>query len=295
MKEYSKEEWSNYIDSIVKNKKIINNKDKIKNSIKTSLINNINNIKGKYGILFSGGIDSTLLVLVSKRLNKDFVCYTVGVSGSGDVDLAKHIAKDYGLNLEVKIININDVDSIIENVVRIIKNKGIPVNPVNVGVGCVVYCGMLLAKQDKINTVVTGMGADELFAGYKEFLDAKDVNEHCIYRLKGIYNDLNRDISVSNSLKIKLVTPYLNKDIIKTAMQTPAKFKIKDNVRKYILRELAMDLGLDKRYALIGKKAAQYSSGFDKAMHKLAKKHGLKNKKDYLNLVARRQQMVTKT
>src|SRR4030043_1173054 len=226
MKEYSKEEWSSYIDNILKNKKIINNKNKIKNSIKINLINNINNIKGKYGILFSGGIDSTLLALISKRLNKDFVCYTIGVSGSKDIELAKNITEEYGLNIQTKVIDISDVESVIKKVVDIIKNKDINnINTINVGVGCVVYCGMLSAKQDKIKTVVTGMGADELFAGYNEFLDAKHVNEHCTYRLKNIYNDLNRDISISNSLKMELITPYLNKDVIETAMQTPAKFK----------------------------------------------------------------------
>ncbi len=286
MKKYSQKEWSNYIDTVLKNKKMINDRNKIRNSIKASLIDNINKIKGEYGILFSGGIDSTLLALISKKLNKDFVCYTVGVSGSKDIDLTKDIAKDYNLNVKIKAIDVDEVSNIIKNVIDVIKNKNKNIiDPVNVGVGCVVYSGMLLAKEDKIKTVATGIGADELFAGYKEFLDTRDVNEHCIYRLKNIYNDMNRDIIISNSLKIRLITPYLNKDLIKIAMQTPAKFKINKGVRKLILREVALDFGLDKKYAFIGKRAAQYSSGFDKAIGKLAKKHSFKSKKYYLSQI----------
>lgn len=301
MKKYSEKEWYDYVEDIVKNTNLINDKNKIKNNIEKNLVNDIKNIKERFGILFSGGIDSTLLALISKKVGKDFVCYTVGVSGSRDLDLVMDIAKKYDLNIRIKIINVHDVEGIVKDVIDIIKNNDIEninknnknnknkinnnnnINPISVGVGCVVYSGMMLAKEDKIRTVVTGMGADELFAGYKEFLDVKDINEHCVYRLKNIYNDLNRDVSIGNKLKIKLMIPYLNDNIIKDAMQTPIKFKIKNNIRKFIIRELALDAGLDKKYAFIGKRAAQYSSGFDKAIGKLAKKQGFGNKKQYLN------------
>jgi len=53
-------------------------------------------------------------------------------------------------------------------------------------------------------------------------------------------------------------------------------------VNKYILRCVAIDVGVDKSVALRGKKAAQYGSGFDKALKKLAKRRGFRKKTDYL-------------
>ncbi|MGI6447364.1 MAG: hypothetical protein ACOX01_01930 [Methanobrevibacter boviskoreani] len=54
-------------------------------------------------------------------------------------------------------------------------------------------------------------------------------------------------------------------------MDIPAKYKISggdDNVRKNILRDLAIDKGIPEFIAYRNKKAAQYGSGIDKILRK---------------------------
>ena len=53
-------------------------------------------------------------------------------------------------------------------------------------------------------------------------------------------------------------------------------------INKKILRNIAQDLGIPKEFSNRKKKGAQYGSGFDKAILRLAKKNGFKLKKRYI-------------
>ena len=58
-------------------------------------------------------------------------------------------------------------------------------------------------------------------------------------------------------------------------MQISANLKIKGNVKKYILRKAALEFSLPEEIAFRKKIAAQYGSGIDKLLEKLAKKEKL--------------------
>ena len=93
--------------------------------------------------------------------------------------------------------------------------------------------------------------------------------------------DLVRDFNLAKELNIQVKTPFLDKDLIEYAMKLPGDWKIVEEKKKVILREVAEEfLG---EFAWRKKKAAQYGSCFDKAIAKLAKKNGFKLKKDWLD------------
>lgn len=272
----SKDEWNKYINNL-KTNKTETNKEKCKESVKESLIKSIKkrtlNLK-KFGILFSGGIDSSIIVLICKKLNLNFTCYCIGLKNSKDLEWAERIALALNLKLKTVTLELDEAEKIIKKTIKILKQTDI----VDVGVGSVIYAGIRLAKKDLLNTLFTGTGSDEMFAGYARFENIKDINKECWSSLKNIFKDLKRDFMIGESQKTKLITPFLDEKVIKSVMQTPPKYKIK----KYILREIAIDLGLPKEFAFRKKLAAQYGSGIDKAISKLAKKNGFKYKKDYL-------------
>ena len=60
-------------------------------------------------------------------------------------------------------------------------------------------------------------------------------------------------------------------------------FKINEEIKKIILREIAEDLGLEKEFAFRSRRAGQYGSGFDKAIERLTRESNLKFKKDYID------------
>ena len=64
-------------------------------------------------------------------------------------------------------------------------------------------------------------------------------------------------------------------------LSIPEEYKIKDGIRKYVLREVGKSLGLPDKIVMRKKKAAQYSSGMMRAMKKLVKEKKL-GLKDYI-------------
>ena len=272
----SKVEWNKYINGLKTNKEEIN-KEKCKKLIKDALINSIKrrtiNLK-KFGILLSGGIDSSIIALICKKLGLNFNCYSIGLENSKDLEWAEKTALVLGLKLKTLTLELDETEKIIKKTIKILKQTDI----VNIGVGSVFYAGIRLAKEDSVDVILTGMGSDELFAGYARFDKVKDINKECFSRVKNIYNDMKRDFLIAKEMKANILTPFIDEGVIKVAMQTPSNYKIK----KYILREIALDLGLPREFAFRKKTAAQYGSGIDRAILKLAKNSGFKYKKDYL-------------
>lgn len=94
--------------------------------------------------------------------------------------------------------------------------------------------------------------------------------------------DISRDMKIANHFNSKLLTPFIDKEVIINAMNISADRKINNSQNKLILREIAMDSGLKKEFAQRKKRAAQYGSKFDRAILRIAKRKGFKYKKDYL-------------
>ena len=88
---------------------------------------------------------------------------------------------------------------------------------------------------------------------------------------------------VSKSVKKQIVSPYINDELIILAMSLPRIQKIDSQKNKKILREIAIEIGIPRIISERKKKGAQYGSGFDKAITKLAKKNGFKLKKRYID------------
>jgi len=283
------EEWKKLISSIETDfNNLETNKERAKRKLRDTIENAIKirteNL-GKFGILFSGGVDSTLLAFLCKKYNLGFTCYTIGLENSQDIEYAKIIANKYDLDLKYKILALDEFETIIKNVVKILNNSEI----VWVSVGSVLYATAQLAVKDNIKILFGGIGTEEIFAGYQRHDEALKNNDfealhkECWNGLKNMWNrDLLRDFKISKNLGVELRTPYMDENVIKTAMQIHPMYKLNKEDKKLILREIAEDLGLEKEFAWRKKKAAQYGSNFIKGIDKLAKKHNFKTKKEYL-------------
>jgi diphthine-ammonia ligase len=265
-------DWNAHIDNL---KTKLTSKAELKNALVNAVKKRIPN--KKFGIMFSGGVDSSLIAFLCKQAGADFVCYSVGIENSTDLIQAKDAAKQMGLKLVAKEYTLDEAEDIIKKVVALVGT-----DPVKVGVGAVVYACMQLAKKDKINTLFSGLGSEEIFAGYERH-KVEDINAECWSGLKAMYDrDFTRDAAIAKEFNVKVLTPFLDQDLIKSAMSIDGKEKIKDNIKKYILRQTVEGLGLPKDIAWKKKMAAQYGSKFDRAILRLAHKKGLKYKKEYL-------------
>lgn len=280
----NKREWENCIKDF-SIKPIKTDHKKIVSELKKLVIESV---KGRipdkrFGILFSGGVDSTTIAKICRDEKKDFICYTAALEEKGmkqaeDLTYAKKAAKKFGFRLKVKTICIKETEAYIKELLNILKEP----NVVKVGVALPFYIAFEVAKKDNIDIMFSGLGSEEIFAGYERHFKSKDISKECFNGLLSMYErDLMRDIPVADHFGISLKTPFLDKNLIDYALKIPSKLKITKTHKKAILREAAEQLGLEE-YAWRKKKAAQYGSKFDRAISKLAKRNGFKYKKDYL-------------
>ena len=163
---------------------------------------------------------------------------------------------------------------------------------VKVSVSAVLLAAISLGDE---KIFLSGIGAEELFAGYHRHAlstngggtwrgkKIKEIDEESwdgIKRLNHLV--LSRDEMISNSINKQIVSPYINDELIVLAMSLQPTQKIDSKSNKKILREIARDMGIPRIIYERKKKGAQYGSGFDKAISKLAKKNGFTLKKRYI-------------
>jgi len=284
-----KEDWENIMASMETSfGNLESNKKKAKKQLSRAIENAIlERAEGlrHFGILFSGGVDSTLLALVCKNHNLNFTCYSIGIENSQDLQYAGAIAKKYKLNLKSKLIALEEVEESLKATLKILQNDEI----VWASVGSVVYAVLTLALENQEKILFSGLGTEEIFAGYQRHEEAfqrnnfESLHKECWNGLRNMWNrDLLRDFKIASELGVEIRTPYMDEKVIKAAMSIHPMHKLDKENKKIILREIAEDFGLETEFAWRKKKAAQYGSNFVKGMDKLAKKHGFDTKKAYL-------------
>ena len=199
------------------------------------LTNAVNECKSDW-IALSGGLDSSILAHLRKDqkpqtmtiITKDFL--------GTDLTFAQIIAKHLGLNLSLIQVSMEDVLDSINETIKILGNY----NDIEIRNSIVPYIYLTTLKKKGVDSVITGDGADEVFAGYNFLLKKSDeeIGEE-LKRIKKIMHFPSKDIA--RSLNMKVETPFLNEELIKFSdeIEISKKINVKDGEKfgKWILRE----------------------------------------------------------
>lgn len=227
------------------------------------------------GVIFSGGVDSSYLALllgeIARNIPLKITLYAVGAEGSKDLEAAVKASKS--LNLPLKICEVTE-DMIRDALPQVVSAIGDD-NLMKVGVGLTTYFATKSVAADGIKVAISGQGADELFGGYKRYiqsyLDGK-LNMELREDISNMYHvNLERDDACSMLNGVELRLPFLDEKLVELALNIPDNKKIvsmHDDMRKSFLRKLAFEDGLDYEIAYRPKKAAQYGTGIDKILRK---------------------------
>ena len=262
------------------------NQERAKRELAKSIVEAVKKrMTPKFGILLSGGVDSSLISFIAKQLKCNFTCYTVGIENSDDIVWAKDVAKEYGLNHKVKLLTLDELEAVLKETIKILNDADI----VKASVGSVLYASGKLALADGNNVLFGGLGSEEIFAGYQRHDETlqkygyEGLHKECWSGMKNMWKrDLARDFAIAKNLGLDLRTPFLDKDLVKIAMEIHPMLKLDKTQKKIILREAAEFIGLKKEFAWRKKQAAQYGSNFVNGIEKLAKRKNFAYKKDYL-------------
>ncbi len=247
---------------------------KIEKMLRLSVVKRVEDLT-EIGVIFSGGLDSSYLALLLKEISYNvplkIKLYAVGAEGSKDVESAIYASKFLNLDLEICEVTEEMVRESLPQVVRAIGDD----NLMKVGVGMTTYLATRMVAEDGLKVAISGQGADELFGGYKRYLESfvnDTLNYDIRHDMSNMYHvNLERDDACSMLNGVELRLPFLDKKLVELALNIPDNKKIvsmHDDMRKSILRKIAFEDGLDYEIAYRPKKAAQYGTGIDKILRK---------------------------
>ena len=221
----------------------------------------------KVVIAFSGGVDSSLLAKICKDLDKQVHLVTIGFANSHDIVFSKSISNSLSLSMNHIAYEIKEGDILDD--IKFVKSK-LSCNILSHIENCVAFyqISKIIKYHELGDSFLTANGFDELFCGYDRYRFYYQNGEQSVttYMEEKLANEdhMMREISnVIADLKICSYQPFLSKSFIKYAKTIPMEYKIKgqdDLLRKHILRETAMRIGVPKEAAMHPKKAIQYGS-----------------------------------
>lgn len=291
----SQEEWSGWVATLKENHRLLTaSKDDLVRALAKKIEETIVRLakeaqkKGDLAVLFSGGVDSTLIAFILQKHNIPFKAITVGFYDEHqrvpeDIESSREVAKRLGFDWQEKLYGFDEVESLLIDTIHCMGDD--LANAVNVGVGSVEVAGItaLQKTHPSYTQFFSGLGSEELFAGYQRHKDAQNKHDECWRGLDLMFTrDLLRDKAIEKKYGVSFVVPFLDEDVIKLSMSIPDTYKITEEGMKIILREAAVFIGLPKEFSFRKKRAAQYGARTDHALSKIAKRNGFSYKKDYI-------------
>ena len=227
----------------------------------------------KIGIAFSGGVDSTLLAKICADLGYDITLLTIGFEDSHDVMFSQEISKILGYEHKIEKIKLANFSKVSKEVKKIIKTDNLSWIE-----NCIAfYYVSKLAKHYDIKKVITANGIDELFCGYNAYRNAIKLGEQHVMEL--MESKLENEIKmmkavnlVSSQFEVVLIQSFLSQSFIDFAKKIPLKHKIHDSddlLRKHIIREFALKIGVPEMSSNKRKKALQYGLLIHKTLMKI--------------------------
>ena len=194
------------------------------------------------GVFLSGGLDSSLVAAIAARwaAREGTVLHTfaVGTDGSPDLLAARTVAEFLGTDHHEIDYRAAEALESLPNVVRAIESF----DPGLVRSAVPNYMLARMTRQH-VRVVLTGEGADELFAGYeylREFTEPDALRAELERTVRSLHNlNLQRCDRVTMAHAVEARVPFLDREVIEWALRVPADAKIArpGEPEKRLLRE----------------------------------------------------------
>jgi len=201
-----------------------------------------------YGVLLSGGLDSSIISAVAKKLaekNNDggwghqLHSFAVGLIGSPDLVAARKVADHIGtIHHEIHFTVQEGLDAV-RDVIYHVETYDVT----TIRASTPMYLLSRVIKSMGVKMVLSGEGADEIFGGYLYFHkapNAQEFHKETVRKLDKLhqYDCLRANKSLA-SWGVEGRVPFLDKEFMDIAMRLNPKDKMAGNgkMEKWILRK----------------------------------------------------------
>lgn len=214
------------------------------------------------GSFLSGGLDSSVIAAIARRHKDKLHTFSVGIEDSPDILAARQVADHIGSIHHEYIYTAKEIMEILPEVVYYLESfdqdlvrSSLPNY----------FCARLAANYVKV--ILTGEGADELFAGYdyyREYQNPDDLHRELHRSVTRLHNiNLQRVDRMTMRHGIEGRVPFLDTNMIELAQHIPPGLKLYRTpdgrrIEKWILRKAVEDL---LPHEIVWRKKEQFDQG----------------------------------
>lgn len=253
MVRWYKREWTRY-DAVKDNPaSIFELREALEEAVRRQLMSDV-----PYGVLLSGGLDSSVISAIAKRFAARRVetdgqkeawwpqlhSFAIGLRGAPDLAKAREVANYIGtVHHEINYTIQEGLDAV-RDVIYYIETYDVT----TVRASTPMYLLARVIKSMGIKMVLSGEGADEVFGGYLYFHkapDARAFHEETVRKLSKLYlYDCLRANKALSAWGVEGRVPFLDKELLDVAMRLNPQAKMcpGKTIEKRIVREAFADM-----------------------------------------------------
>eukprot|EP00924_Labyrinthula_sp_SR-Ha-C_P008747 snap_masked-scaffold_2-processed-gene-1.33-mRNA-1 protein AED:0.01 eAED:0.01 QI:0/-1/0/1/-1/1/1/0/602 len=226
-----------------------------------------------WGVLLSGGLDSSLVASVAVKFKNKMPNYpaihsfSIGLKGSPDLEAAKKVSDFLGTQHHEFVFTVQEGLDVLHEVIYHLETYDVT----TIRASTPMYLMARKIKALGVKMVLSGEGADECLAGYLYFHkapDGKALHEETVRKLDNLhYYDCLRANKAMSSFGVEPRVPFLDKEFLDLVMNMNPDLKIPRNnakkIEKYILRK-AFDETKEYKYLpaeVLWRQKEQFSDG----------------------------------
>ncbi|MQA06260.1 MAG: asparagine synthetase B [Streptosporangiales bacterium] len=215
-----------------------------------------------FGALLSGGLDSSLITALARRHVDELHTFAVGLPDSPDLKAARLVADHLGTIHHELVVEPDDAIKSLPDVIWHLESAD-----VDLVRSAVMTWQVMQFASNWVTVVLTGEGADELFAGYsyhESYDDPVQLHDELRRSLGAMHNiNLQRVDRMSMAHGVEARVPFLDKAVIAEAMRIRPELKQYahgdgEPMEKWVLRAAASDL---LPAEIVWRKKAQFDEG----------------------------------
>lgn len=271
LKQWYKRDWTDYENVKDNSSDISLLRSALENAVHRQLMSDV-----PYGVLLSGGLDSSIISAITKKYSAKRVesddkqqawypqlhSFAIGLKGSPDLEASGRVAEHIGsVHHEINFTIQEGLDAV-KDVIYHLETYDVT----TVRASTPMYLLARVIKSMGIKMVLSGEGADEIFGGYLYFHkapDAKSFHDETIRKLGKLhlYDCLRANKSLA-SWGIEGRVPFLDKEFLDVAMRLNPEDKMTDSgsgkMEKWILRKAFEDYLPE---SIVWRQKEQFSDG----------------------------------